>query len=345
MSVTPHPSSGLHLRVAIRDDRDEICALIAAESDLSAGSATADRAIWDWLYWDNPYGQPSGVVWQDGGTVVAHAGTYRGLGTVEGRIVRTGRLAHVVTARPYRGRGLYGSMVRRLKTHLGRDFDLLVALPTAAARPGLEGEGVMHRDRAMRWFRPVTETFGDLGGLPRPLAVALSRLAFGPPPDGDGRPVDGLPDDLDDLAAAGLEDGPLTDRAWWQWRFTDHPVHRYEFYRAGRQRGTTALLAARPVPLGNARLLQVLHWQALDEEAAAGVLGAALAAHPDCVAVTLMATDGTRVAEWARRCGLRRVPSVVDDTSGYLGLAAAEGSGAVLPGRHWNVSLAAHHDR
>lgn len=342
---------GLHLRPATHQDTDAVCRLLAETVGSAADTPTshlppalADPAAHDWLYWDNPYGQPHNWVWADDGRIVAHAGLYPGLGRVEGRILRIGRMAHAVTARGYRGRGLYGSLARRQREALGTDLDLLIALPTAAAIPGLEGAGVMQRDRAHRYIRPIGEDFADLRGVPRPLASTLTRVAFGPLPDADGGPVDAVPDDLDDLAH-DAPDGVLADADWWRWRFDAHPVRRYTLYRTTVGGRTTAMISARPTTYLGATFLQLLHWQARDDAAAAGVLGAALAGHPGCVAATLLATDGSTTAEWARRCGMRRLPGMVDETSGPIALAAAAGARAIVPGRHWSISLASHHDR
>jgi hypothetical protein len=342
----------LHLRTATAADRDAILALLAEEAAAAQDSPTGhappplpDPAAHDWLYWDNPYGRPHVVVWEDADRIVAHVGLYPGLGRVEGRVIRIGRMAHVATARGYRGRGLYGSLVRRLRDLAAGDLDLIVALPTPAAVPGLEGAGVMRRDRAQRWFRPIGEDFADLRGVPRPLAATFTRVAFGPPPDPGGEVLEALPDDVDDLAAADAVDGPLADGDWWRWRFAGHPVHRYDLVRtAGPDGRTTALVATRATGQAGARFLQVLHWQATGVDAAAAALGTALRHSSGCVAATLLATDGTEVAEWARRCGMRRLPSILDDTSGQIALAAT-GPAATLPGRHWSVSLASHHDR
>ncbi|WP_370324357.1 GNAT family N-acetyltransferase [Euzebya sp.] len=351
MPTDDRKSRGLRLRPAVVTDRYAVCALLAAERagredspTAHAPPALADPAAHDWLYWDNPYGPPHNFVWEDDGRIVAHAGLYPGLGLVEGRVVRIGRIAHLVTARGYRGRGLYGSLARRQQEVLGRDLDLLIALPTPAAIAALEGAGVMRRDRAQRWFRPVGEDFADLRGVPRPLAATLTRVAFGPPPAPEGERVDALPDDLDDLARSTDVDGVLADRMWWRWRIVDHPVHDYDLYARRVGGRTTAMLAARPLSTMGATFLQVLHHQAVDAAAAEGILGAALADHPECIAATLLATDGSEPAEWARRAGMHRLPAILDDTSGHIALASAPGEGAVVPGRHWSVSLASHHD-
>ncbi|MGI9016281.1 MAG: GNAT family N-acetyltransferase [Euzebya sp.] len=346
------PTQGLHLRSASKADREEVCALLAAEQAVREDSVMAhappalvDLRAHDWLYWDNPYGAPYNVVWEDDSEIVAHAGLYRGLGRVEGRVIRTGRVAHVVTARAYRGQGLYGSLLRRQREIVGDDLDLLIALPTPAAIPGLEGVGVMQRDRAQRWFRPVGEDFADLRGVPRQVAATFTRVAFGPPPDPDGQLLAQLPDDLDELSAADGTEGILADQDWWQWRFLQHPVHDYSLFSSHDGDHTTAMLASRALKIMGATFLQILHWQARDAESAAGVMGQALVAHPECVAATLLATDGSQTAEWARTCGMLRLPSILDDTSGHIALATIGPLSAVIPGRHWSVSLASHHDR
>ena len=343
---------GLRLRDATPDDRDAVCALLAEAAAQTAGEAhhappvLADPAAHDWLYWNNPWGPPANVLWEQDGEVVAHAGMYRLPGLVEGREVRVGRTAHAVTTRAYRGRGLFGSLARRQRQHLGSDVDLLVALPTAAAVPGLEGAGVTQRDRAQRWFRPIDDDFRDLGRVPRPLAATMTRVAFGPRPHGTGQPMEGIPDGLDDLARSAQDDGPLCDSTWWRWRFLDNPVHTYDRYVTTDDSGRiTAAVAVRPDRYFGAEFLQILHWQAVDADHAAGVLGTALEASSSYVAATLLATEGSQVAEWARRCGLRRLPSLIDDTSGHISIASDPSAGAVVPGRHWSISLAAHHDR
>lgn len=351
MPADDRPARGLHLRSATAADRDQVCALLASERSARPDSPTAhvppaltDAVAHDWLYWNNPYGQPNNVVWESEGTIIGHAGLYPGIGRVEGRRIRIGRIAHVVTSRAFRGRGLYGSLIRRQREQLG-DIDLLIALPTASAIPGLEGAGVMRRDRAQRWFRPIGEDFADLRGVPRQLTAAFSRVAFGPPPHPDGQLVASLPDDLDDLAADCVVDGVLADQDWWRWRFLDHPVHTYTLYQTHDGDRTTAMLATRPLNTMGARFLQILHWQARDADAAEKVLGAALVDNADCVAATLLATDGDNASEWARRAGLRRLPSILDETSGHIALAGTARGGAVIPGRHWSVSLASHHDQ
>ncbi len=354
MSTAHLPPPGPHLRTATPADRDAVCALLA-EASSGPGSPTDEAtpalvspAAHDWLYWDNPWGAPHNVVWEDGGRIVGHAGMYPGEGRVEGRLVRFGRISHVATARAYRGRGLYGALVRRVVEESARDIDLVVALPTPAAVPGLEGAGVVRRDRAQRWFRPIGEDFADLRGVPRPLAATLTRMAFGPPPAARGEAVEDLPDDLDALAARVAErgqDGVVADGRWWRWRFTDHPVHRYRIYRGSQAGRTTGMVAARPMTTMGAVFLQILHWEAVDADAAEDVLGAALADNVGCVAATLLATDGGEVAEWARRCGMHRLPSLLDESAGHIALSSPPGARTIVPGRHWNVSLASHHDR
>ena len=346
------PSSGLRLREATQQDRDAVCALLAEVAAQTQGEAhhsppaLADPKAHDWLYWDNPYGPPINMVWEQDGEIVAHAGLYRHEGLVEGRVVRVGRTAHAVTARPYRGRGLFGTLARRQRSHLGEDLDLLLAMPTAAALGGLEGAGVTQRDRAQRWFRPVGDDLRALSRIPRPLAAAMARVAFGPMPDADGTPMVEVPDDLDDLARAQAVDGCLCDARWWRWRFADHPVHRYDRFELRRPDGRLeAAIAVRPDRYFGALFLQVLHWQARDEESAEKVLGIAMREVPDCVAATVLATEGSAEAGWARRAGMRRLPSLIDDTSGHIAIAADPSSGGMLPGRRWAVSLAAHHDR
>lgn len=350
MPATAQP--GLHLREATPEDRDAVCALLAEVAAQTAGEAhhsppaLADPAAHDWLYWNNPYGPPANLVWEEDGRIIAHAGMYRLTGLVEGRTVRVGRTAHAVTARAYRGRGLFGALARRQREHLGVDVDLLVALPTAAAVPGLEGAGVAQQDRAQRWFRPIEDEFRDLGRVPRPLAATMTRVAFGPRPTGTGTPMEGVPEGLDDLATATTDDGVRCDAQWWRWRFVDHPVHTYQRYVTTDTSGrVTAALAARPDRYFGADFLQILHWQAIDAEHAAGVLGTALADSKGCVAATLLATEGSQVAEWARDNGMRRLPSLIDDTSGQIAIASDPQAGAMLPNRHWSVSLASHHDR
>lgn len=346
------PSSGLRIRDATPEDRDAICALLAADAG-AAGSeshhtppALSDPAAHDWLYWQNPYGLPFNVVWEQDGQIVAHVGMYRLAGIVEGHDVRVGRTAHAVTARAYRGRGLFGSLARRQREHLGTDIDLMVALPTAAAVPGLDGAGVTQRDRAHRWFRPISDDFRDLARIPRPLAATMARVAFGPRPTGDAKPMLDLPEELDALALAMQDDGPRCDQTWWRWRIAGHPVHTYDrFVHHDAQGRLAAAIAVRSAKYFGAEFLQVIHWQARDVDGAAAVLGAALESAENCLAVTLLATEDSQVAEWARRCGLRRLPSLIDDTSGPIAVAGDPGSAAVIPGRHWSISLASHHDR
>ena len=82
---------GLRLRDATPDDRDAVCALLAEAAAQTAGEAhhappvLADPAAHDWLYWNNPWGPPANVLWEQDGEIVAHAGMYRLPGLVEAR--------------------------------------------------------------------------------------------------------------------------------------------------------------------------------------------------------------------------------------------------------------------
>lgn len=334
--TTSSTSPGLHLRAVTPQDVEEVCALLAVA--LPDARITPD--VYRWLYLNNPFGPSSNVVWAQDGRIIAHAGLFASPGHLSGRPITVGRTSHAVTARDYRGRGLYGALTRRQLDTLDPAIDLIVGLPTASATAGLESAGVVQRHKAERWFRPREQHFRDLGRMPRQMTAALTRIAFGPGPQAAGDRVDGVPDGVDDLVHDGSEDGIGATAAWWQWRFLQQPSRHYAIHELRADGRLRAACASRVEDLLGLPFLNLMYWQASDEEAAERVLGAAMRDAENHAGVTLLATEGSVTAEWARRCGMRRLPAILDEVSGPVMVAQPPGTAAPLPERRWAVALA-----
>lgn len=333
-------STRLHLRQVTREDTDAVCALLAA---CVPGTPKADPAVYRWLYWDNPFGAPHNLVWEHEGRLVAHGGLYEVPAVVEGQPIRLGRTSDAVTTRSYQGHGLFGSLARRqLEEAAAAGVEATMTLPNPAALPGYSAAGMVEIARAERWVRPHGPHFSDLAHVPRPVAGALARLAFGPPPEADGTEVPGPPEGLEDLLARRTGAAVAAGPDWWRWRYVDHPRHRYQFFEQRRRGQLTAACATRQETFIGAPFLHVMAWLADDAEAAAGVLGAAIAASPGCAGVTALAARGASEAEWARSSGFHRLPALLDDASGPVGIVPHRTATPAVGGVTWHLSWSIH---
>lgn len=333
MSAAPEPRP--HARPATEADVAQVCDLLRR---CYPRNPKADPDVYAWQYWRGPFGPSHPHVWETDGRVVAHAGLYEVPGSAGTQALRLGRTADAATDAAHRGRGLFGSLARRtLEAGAADGLDATLILPTPEALHGYEGAGMVTAGRADRWVRILT----DPPHLPALLAGAVRLVVFGALPRPDGGEVDGPPDGLDDLDGAA-EAGIRREPAWWRWRYVQRPAGSYRWFAQRHGGRLTAAAVTAVADWWDRPFCHVMDLVAVDVSAAAGLLGAVVAGHEHAAGVTLLAGRRSRAAEWARAAGFRRLPAVVDDTSGDVGVVPHRPATPVLAGLPWALSWGVH---
>jgi len=331
----------LVLRAGEPSDTEQICALLGA---VFPDNPKARPEMYRWQYWENPFGAPSVWVWEDAGELVAHGGLFPVPGLLDGRRVLLGHAADAATAASHRGQGLYQRLNRlRYDTAADRAMAVTMSLPNPDAWPGSARAGLTQVGRVRAWVRPLDDAWlARRLRIPALAATALRRAMFPPwPREPGGEPVGELPDGIDELWERTRHWSPCgisRDEAWWRWRYAAHPDKPYT-YAALRRSGRLAAVVATRVVGG---LLYVMDLLADDEQAAAGVLRAAVGGAEDATGVVAIALPGTRLARLAAAAGLRRLPRQLEPRPMLLGVVAGTEHNGDLALRPWTVSWGDH---
>jgi hypothetical protein len=354
--------ASLVLRAGEPADTERICALLGA---VFPNNPKARPEVYRWQYWENPFGPPSVWVWEDAGELVGHGGLFPVPGLLDGRRVLLGHAADAATAASHRRHGLYVRLNRlRYDTAANQTMVATMSLPNPDAWPGSAGAGLTQVGRVGAWVRPLDDGWlAECLRIPSMAAAVLRRAAF---PSWravrGGELVLGLPDGLDNLWERNRHWSPCgisRDEAWWRWRYAAHPDLPYT-YAVLRRSGRLAAAAATRVVGGSGggvaagkagrfhpgwssgKLLYIMDLLADDEDAAAGVLQAAVGGAPDVTAVVVLALPGTQLAHLAVAAGLRRLPRLLEPRPMLLGVVAGTERNGDLALRPWTISWGDH---
>lgn len=367
-------TDALVLRAGEPADTERICALLGA---VFPENPKARPEVYRWQYWENPFGAPSVWVWEDAGALVGHGGLFPVPGLLDGRRVLLGHAADAATAPSHRGHGLYARLNRlRYDDAAERGMAVTMALPNPDAWPGSAGAGLTKVGRVGAWVRPLDDAW--LAGrlrIPAMAAAALRRATFPAwraVPASDSEPDEELPDGLDDLWERIRHWSPCgisRNEAWWRWRYAAHPDRPYSYAvlrRSGRLAAAVATRVVRGEGVGAAvvgergsggeggsvaaaggrgsdkGLLYVMDLLAEDEEAAAGVVRAAVGGALEAAGVVILALPGTWLAHLASAAGLRRLPRQLEPRPMLLGVVAGSERNGDLALRPWTVSWGDH---
>lgn len=341
----------LALREGEPEDTERICALLGA---VFPDNPKARPEVYRWQYWENPFGAPSVWVWEDAGEIVGHGGLFPVPGLLDGRRVLLGHAADAATAASHRGHGLYARLNRlRYDAAADRAMAVTMALPNPDAWPGSAGVGLIQVGRVGAWVRPLDDAWlAKRLRIPVLVSAALRRAMFPSwPGEPGGEIVEELPEGLDDLWERNRHWSPCgisRNGAWWRWRYAAHPDAPYT-YAVLRRSGRLAAVAATRVVRGECGgrgfdkgLLYVMDLLADDEEAAAGVLRAAVGGAEDAAGVVVLALPGTRLAHFASAAGLRRLPRPLEPRPMLLGVIAGTERNGDLALRPWTISWGDH---
>ena len=333
----------IRLRPAGPEDSEGIRAVLAASF---AGNVKTDPAILAWQYWDNPFGPPRSWVAEAEGRIVAH---YAGAclpAVVDGAPVTIAIGIDAATDPGFRGLGLFEQLARAVYTDAGRaGYPVTYCLPNPNSLRGFRKAGGQDLGRARVLVAPLdTGWLAERFGLPGPAARAVVR-AFRMRRAGGAEVVTAPPPDLDGLwteVGAAHGNGVRRDLAWWNWRYRDRPRDPgyvlVETRRAGRLVGAAALLLRQDL---GGPMLCLLELLAVDLAAARSLVGhSSLSVAPALGAVGLAATalPGTPLDRWARRSGLRRLPSRLEPQPMHVGLVDNLGTDPELTRHRWSLA-------
>ncbi|MGY1739552.1 MULTISPECIES: GNAT family N-acetyltransferase [unclassified Blastococcus] len=221
---------GLVLRPALPQDDEGIRRLVAAEMGWGE-DRTAER-LWEWKHERNPFGPSPRWVAEDRGRVVAARILMRWeFESSDGGSHRAVRAVDTVTARAYRGRGLFRRLTLQALTDLAADdVGFVFNTPNDQSRPGYLSMGWEARGRV-----PVSAW---ASGPSDWLLMARSRVpaALESLPSEAGRPaVEALDDDVVRLLGrprAGI--ATRRSSAYLRWRYSGLPELRYRVLTLGR---------------------------------------------------------------------------------------------------------------
>jgi GNAT superfamily N-acetyltransferase len=270
-----------------------------------------------WQYWDNPFGMTRSWLYEAEGRVVAHWAAVPVPMVLDGADVVGAKGVDGATHSDWRGRGLFRSLGEAMRADCGEHgVPVILSHPNPNAARGVEQAGGQLIARVPVYVLPLDDTWlARRFHLPRPVSVALRRVAFGARGAVIGEQVAGVPSGLRalwEVAGADTVNGIRRDASWWAWRYAARPGGEYRCYAvraSGRLRGA-AVVTERDA--FGARFLFVLELLAADDEAARGLSAAIAEDAGDAVGAALAALPGTRLAGHAARAGFRRLPRALE---------------------------------
>lgn len=324
------PAENVRVRAATEDDAGQIRALLGGAF---SGNPKARPDVMAWQYWDNPFGRARSWVADADGRVVAHYAGIRLPGVLEGRPAPLAMGVDAATDPGWRGLGLFEQLARAVYLDCGQaGIPVTYCLPNPNSLRGFQKAGGRDVGRARvlvaslddRWLADRTRTL-------RPVAAALSRLAFRLPRHVRGETVDGPPAGLDELwsaVAPRWSFGVARDAAWWRWRYAERPERPYVFAEARRNGDLVGAAAATVRDDLGGRFLCILELVARDRAAARDVVSALVgrAAVLGTVAVGATVLPGTWHHRMARAAGLRALPRRFEPQPMHVGLADNAGT-------------------
>ena len=307
----------------------------------------ADLDVLRWQYRREAFGPTVTALAEVDGQVIAH---YSAVGipvSVAGRPVRAAHGVDIATHPDHRGQGRFRAVAERLQ-HLAAaaGYELIVSNPNDDSAPTLGRLGWSTGPDPELLVVPVDgAALARRVGVPGPLGAAARRVV---PGSGRRPPVGTLevaapPADLDELwvrVGPTAAPGTVRDRAWWCWRYADHPRAPYrivEARRRGRLVGTMAVTVRDDEP----RALLVLDLLAVDDAAVRELTRAAcaLARQHDAALLVAAASAGTSSRARLRSAGFLPVPRRLRPRPLHLAVLDLSGRALVPTPDRWEFAL------
>lgn len=304
--------SDLVLRPSGRDEDTRIRDLIAQsfpENPKTRPEITA------WQYWQNPFGPTSTWVWEDAGEVVAHYTAYCVPVVLGGTRALAGIGVDAAVAPSHQGRRLWPPLARAVYDGCARNgVPITMCYPNSASTTGAVRAGLEPVCNLRTLVMPYDDRWlASRFHLPVPVARAARATGFrvGATPL-VAHEVTEPPDDLDELwrrVAHTVSHGIVRDRAWWQWRYAQHPDRPYRLFevrRSGALVGAAATLAREAF---GGRFVTVLELLTADRDAARALSSIVRDTAGDAVGGALIAVPGSPLERTAARAGFRALPA------------------------------------
>lgn len=314
------------LRRGAREDTEQICALLRR---CFPDNPKGRREVYDWQYWDNPFGPPSVWVWADGERIVGHYGAVAYPARLAGRPGVLGIGIDAAVDPDHQGRRLFGRLADALYTRaLAEGMDAMVGYPNDNSVRGATSQGWHELGLLRASVLPLRpQWLARRTGVPAPVvapALALlgrrSRVAAG----AEQTRQTGSVEDADDLWAQvshELHSGVVRDARWLRWRYLDRPGPTpYRVFEARRDGRTTALAVTTEQEQQGGTFTYLLELLATDDRAARAVVGRVAADSPGSDGLVLATLRGTALARRAVRAGLLPVPQRLEDKRLHFGV-------------------------
>lgn len=318
------------LRRATRQDTPGICALLRRAFP---DNAKARPDILDWQYWDNPFGPPTVLVWDDTGRIAGHYAVVTYPALLGGRPGRLGIGIDAAVDPDYQGRQLFGPLARELYRQATADgHDAIVGYPNDNSVRGVARQGMEELGRLRSRILPLRPSwYARRTGAPAPLltpAIAALRLWARRGTAGhQAREIDGPPTDADvlwALAGRGTTNGVVRDRAWLQWRYADRPgPSPYRWFEARRGGALRALAVTCEQRQRGGTFTYLLELIAADRAAARAAVAHTAEHSPGSDGILHATLPNTPPAQLAAAAGLLQVPSRMEEKQLHFGVVDA----------------------
>ena len=337
----------LVLRQAGPDDDEAIAACIA---EAFPDNPKADVDVLRWQYRDNPFGETSSWVWDDGGRIVAHYSGFPMPCLIDGEVGLTANAVDAAVAPDQQGKGLFTPLARALYEDCAAKGMAISycfgSNPVALHAVGKAGWMEVARLRTA--VLPVDD--GWVAGrfhVPRSVAYAARRILFRLGSGPAGQQADELPDGIDDLwarvvAAGDIRNGTIRGEAWFRWRYEASPRVGYKHFVARSNGRLDAIATVLVKDDFGGRFAYLLELLAVDADHARRVLRAVAAGSPGIAGLATLAVSGSQLHRIATSAGMRTLPRRLEPKParfGFVDNAAGSGRGTLAHLRRatWQV--------
>ena len=334
------------LRPVVPGDDDPAIAACIGESFPDNPKSRLD--VLRWQYRDNPFGTTAGWVWEDEGRIVGHYSAYPLPYLLDGEPATGANAVDAAIAPTHQGRRLFTPLAEALYRDCaaaGMPVAVCYASNPVAMR-GVAKAGVEWQPQLRTLVLAADDAWlARRFRVPRPLAAAARRAAFGLGRGSTGTEVEQSPDGLDDLwrrvvDRGGIRNGVDRGQRWWRWRYDASPLGPYRRFEhraptAGGRLAAAAVVAVRDDFGG--RFGYLLELLAEDGDAAKAVVRAAATTVDGLSGLATIAVDGGPLHRLAKDAGLRTLPRRLEPKGAWYGLVDTTGQHPARPSAPWHV--------
>jgi hypothetical protein len=329
------------LREARPEDEDGIDACLA---ESFPDNPKARREIRHWQY-HNPFGELCAWVYDDGGRIVGHYANYPVPCMLDGRASLAGVAVDAAVSPSHQGRRMMKPLNEALyRASVEKGMRVSLAYPSnPIAVKGIRSAGWLEVARLRTLVLAVDDGWlAKRFHAPRIVATGVRAVGFRTGRGVTGDQVGAPPQGLDGLWAStveqqGLRNGIIRDAAWWQWRYADSPMSAYGYFdvrRAGALAGAAAVVVREDF---GGRFAYLLELQAVDRDAARGVVRAIVNDVGDVSGLATVAVGDSPQHALATSAGLRTLPQRLEPKGLWFGFVDNDGTTSHLTAQPWAI--------